>query len=382
MSTAPAPVAMVIARFAPAIGGTENQCRQLSKALVAFGRPVTVLTERFDPTLPAAEVLEGFSIERFATRAGPFANTLAFAWALHRWLRRHPETALLHAHMIAGPALAALLVGHLHGKPVIVKSAGAGPTGDIGTSQARSIGQLKLALFRWLARCVTCPSPLTLAELKAIGLKEERIRLIPNGVDIDAFRPPTPSERLLARQNIKASSEKRLALYVGRWAPGKGVETLLSLWDHTTSDFPWQLCLVVDREPTPEEKARLSKLGNRVILAPRTKDPRAYYHAADIAVLLSENEGISNFLIEAMASQLPILTTPAAAVRPETECDAFGWLTPAAQWEPAAERLERIAQRPDELQAKGMAARETALRFFAIRSIAAAYDDLYQEVLR
>jgi glycosyltransferase involved in cell wall biosynthesis len=286
--------------------------------------------------------------------------------------------------MLAGRAIAAYIIGKLRGKPVLIKIAGAGVTGDIGTSQRSIRGRFKLWLFKRLARWVVCPSQRTYQEIKTVGIPEVSLRVIPNGVRMDRFQPLPAADRSQRRASLQIGDNDLVALYVGRWAAGKGLEALLTIWDTAQSqpDFHWKLRLVVSQAPPAEHQALLRRLESSVQVIVRSSDPLPYYQTADLAVLLSENEGLSNFLLEAMASGLPLLTTPGAAVAPVEEAVRWGWLASSSRAGDILALLKTIQKDTVLLKSKGDVARKEAGKHYSTETVAAEYEKLYVEILK
>ncbi len=374
-------IAMVIARYPPTIGGTERQCQELSRTLVRLGHQVSVITDRYDPALPEQENQDGIDIFRIDASGSWKMSTLKFGWALWQWLKQHPETDVLHAHMLAGPAMATLFVGRLTKKPVIIKTAGAGATGDIGTSSQLRRGRFKLKLFKRFARWVACPSPKTLEELISLGVLPERLRQIPNGVDTTRFHPTTPTEKENLRSLYRMPLSLPVAIYAGRWAPGKGVEALLDVFEHARSNpkFHWRLNLLLPHPPQAEQQARLDALKERVRVFVGVSDLLPYYQLSDLAILLSDNEGISNFLLEAMSCGLPILTSPGAAVASASESELWGWQKDPTDPTAISALLQSLNPEQRILSAKGQMAREKAQAAFDSVVVAQTYLALYGE---
>jgi len=371
---------MVIGRYPPTIGGTELQCRELSRILVKRGHQVSVLTEQNDSSLPQNELQEGVAVVRFPVGHVPLVTSVRYFHYLGQWLKSHPEVELIHAHMLAGPAMAAFAWGKILKKPVVLKIAGAGITGDIGTSRQRPQGHLKLALFKRWTGLITCPSAQTFGEIAALGIPQARLRVIPNGVRADRFKPVDSAAKIALRKRMGIPDDALVALYAGRWAEGKGLDTLLDVWEKTAREggFPWHLHLVISTPPPEAAKRRLEALGDRVRIFVRPEDPVLHYQIADLAVLLSENEGMSNFLLEAMSCGLPLLTTQSAQVDTPEKSTGWSWLAPR-DFAAIRELFERIAAGGNAMLSKGSAARHKVLETFAIERIAEEYERMYQQ---
>lgn len=383
----PLRIYMIISRFPPCVGGAEIQCYRLSKCLVARGHKVVVLTEQFPSHLPLHEEREGISIHRFQVYDRPPISSLIYSIKAWRWLSQDRQFDVLHAHMIAAPALVALKVGRNANKPVVVTTAGARGIGDVGGSLQTYRGRFKLSVFKRWAKSVVAPREEMAQELLDFGIPRSRVYMIPNGVDIRYFHPVSAPFRQQLKQRLGISPSRRVAFYAGRCAAGKGVEHLIALWEQAASrkDFKWDLLLVLGGDPslTFAMRRKLDSLKPRVHWVHWADDIRTYYQASDLAILLSEAEGLSTFLLEAMASGLPALTTEASAIAPLKEAVAWSRviqgdrpLVPAA-----LTVLLEFQEDPALLARLGKAAREKAL-FFDWEKIANDYEQLYRTLIQ
>jgi glycosyltransferase involved in cell wall biosynthesis len=365
----------------------EIQCQRLSHALTARGHSVTVLTERTSNARAPVSREDGVDVLRFPTLGWPPFSTFLYCIQVMIYLIQHREFDLIHAHMVALPALTGLRIGRLLHKPVLIKSAGAGATGDLGTSHKHWYGGWKLAAFKKNAQYVVCPSEETLREFQELGLPAERLYRIPNGIDTNRFRPATDNERAQTRDHLKLPADRLLAIYAGRWAPGKGVERLLEIWQKAfpINDFGWNLVLLLaaGESAAQLESARLSALGTRLHIFHNVSDPAPFYRASDLAILLSDAEGISNFLLEAMSSGLPCLTTAPAAITADPARDTWSWIAGnGAIAENALALLQQLQADPLSLRTKGAAGRKNVEENYGMDKIVGVYESLYQTMLK
>jgi len=374
---------MLIARFPPTLGGAEIQCSRLSGWLARNGHDVVVLTEKSIPDQPDRERVDGFDVIRFGTWGGLPWSSLGYGIKALSYLLTHKDFDVLHAHMIATPAITASLAGLILKVPVLIKVTGGRRTGDFSTSQSSFLGQVKLWLVKRGHSRVVCPSQETYQEAKSFGIPPERLSYIPNGVDTAYFSPAISLKSRL-RSSLQWSESALVAIYVGRWAKGKGVETLLDLWEAGASrpDFPWHLALVLS-DPAPEAMAkRIQRLQGRIHTAYGVMDTRPYYQAADLAILLSEGEGLSNFLLEAMSCALPTLTTAAAAL-PDAEADKTGTHTLPPNAQAATESLTyltQLAKQINRLATLGEAARRHIDKNYSLDQVGLSYLTLYKNM--
>jgi glycosyltransferase involved in cell wall biosynthesis len=111
------------------------------------------------------------------------------------------------------------------------------------------------------------------------------------------------------------------------------------------------------------------------------KDIPRLMRAADLFLLTSLSEGIPLTLIEAMASELPIVATQVGGVPELVEDGITGLLAPAGDDASLADCVLRLARDPQFCRQMGRLARERAQRFFSESQMHAHYHHLYEEML-
>jgi glycosyltransferase involved in cell wall biosynthesis len=144
-------------------------------------------------------------------------------------------------------------------------------------------------------------------------VSQEKISLIPHGVDVERFKVADENARRAAREAFGLSMTDRVALYVGRldqFHP-KHVEWLVDLVDIARDKIPNLKLLLVGEgphEPFLRSKIAALRLKDRIILAGH-RDPLPAYQAADALLLPSAREGFSLVCAEAMSVGVPCLRT-------------------------------------------------------------------------
>jgi glycosyltransferase involved in cell wall biosynthesis len=192
---------------------------------------------------------------------------------------------------------------------------------DLGL-RAAVRGELPLRFaFRWADDVVTGTESLADHYSKTYGIPRKRVKVLPNEIDLEWFRPPSADERLKARDKLGIEESERLVLSVHRLSPVR--RTLLYI--------PSVLQAVLDRHDGvrfviagggPEEmevRRAISRAGldNRVqMLGTVPHDHvRQLYAAGDIFMMPSYSEGFPRVLLEAMAMGVPIASTDVGGVR-------------------------------------------------------------------
>jgi UDP-glucose:(heptosyl)LPS alpha-1,3-glucosyltransferase len=168
----------------------------------------------------------------------------------------------------------------------------------------------------------------TVALRRAYGRVKPPIEVIPNGVDTDVFRPPSASERRSARAAFALDDEARVALFVGHEFGRKGLDFAIEALVHAPS-----VLLLVAGGETPESLAHASALADRVgvaervlLMGPRT-DLQLFLAASDMFVLPSAYEAYQLVVLEALASGLPVISTPVGCAPDVIEDGVNGFLT-------------------------------------------------------
>ncbi|GAA4345774.1 glycosyltransferase family 4 protein [Microbacterium rhizosphaerae] len=135
------------------------------------------------------------------------------------------------------------------------------------------------------------------------------IVVIPNGVDLQRFHPPTSPQRRAARETFHLDDEARVAIFVGHEFERKGLSYAIDALVEATT----VLLLVVGGSAQIMEDARHHAerigVGDRVLLVGPRQDLELFLAAADFFVLPSAYESNALVILEALAAGLPVITT-------------------------------------------------------------------------
>ena len=172
---------------------------------------------------------------------------------------------------------------------------------------------------------------------EAYPAQADKFRWVPNGVELTRF---ATGERAGWRQRHGFRPEDRVLLYHGRYDREKGINRMLQTFRQLLEDGePWHL-VTAGVGPLETEIAaaagawgmgRIHDVGH---LAPA--EIPDLLHGADLGILCSDFEGLSNSLLEALASGLPVVATDAGDNRLVLDRVASGLVSGAAPGELAA----------------------------------------------
>jgi glycosyltransferase involved in cell wall biosynthesis len=264
----------------------------------------------------------------------PVYQLALFAYLLPR-LRNFD---VVHIHMASSQALPACLAAWLCRRPVLTSIASGGDRGDLQSLSGKPI-ERRIILAR--TRLFQALSDEIEAELRAAGVGEKRILRLPNGVDTERWRPASAAERREARDRLDLPPDRVVVLYTGRFARTKGLAYLVEAWRDL--DAANAVLVLVGRRRT-DRRSPVSDAGApaSIIVRDWVPDLQDYYAAADIFVLPSGQEGMSNVTLEAMACGLPVVTTRVGAAEQVVEPERTGLLVDVASAEQLRVALGRL----------------------------------------
>lgn len=378
-------VCMVISQFHPRVGGAERQAQQLARKLIDRGISVTVITGAWGGW-PGRDTVEGVPVRRLFCFWGiPRLKALvalsfmgSIGWHL---LRQGSRYDLVHAHQILYPAFAAVWTARLLRLPALLKMSCAAPYSDLQFLRKTPGAPYMLAVLRKADRVVSLSRAME-EELIAQGFAPRRILRIPNGVDTTRFRPPSPAERAEARAMLGLGPASRLVLFAGRLDPQKDLGTLLHTW-HGLARADDRLVLL-GQGP---QGSRLHRLAAELGILPVSafpglvQDIRPYLRAADAFVLPSLAEGLSNALLEAMATALPLVVSDIGVHQEVVIHEENGLRFRPGDRADLAANLRRLFQNPEWSRCLGGKARKTVEDHYSLDAVVLQYVESYQSLL-
>ncbi len=368
---------MVIQSFLPVLGGAQRQVDLLGPLLAHRGADLTVLTRR-PPGTARREQRAGLEVRRMpGPNRGSLGSVSYTAAGTLSLARLRPD--VVHVHDLLSPATIALLGRRLAPAPIVAKVLSTGPGGDVDRLLTKPLGARRLRAMASSFSAFICLSDDVAQELSAHGVGEDRLRQIPNGVDVECFRPAEPEERRLERSRLGLPADVPVALYTGRFAPVKQLDQLIL----AVSEVP-ELSLIMVGEGSEEARLRGLvadlRMEDRITMLPPVADPAPLYRAADFYASTSSTEGMSNSVLEAMASGLPVVAMSASGMA-ELVSQATGSLVPNGDVAALAAALRALALEPERRRTLGSAARDLVAHRYSLGFVADSLRDLYEEIL-
>jgi glycosyltransferase involved in cell wall biosynthesis len=385
-SPAPIRVLMVVRLFYPWVGGTERQALKLAKMLVEKDVQVEIVTGWWFRGTPQREVVEGISVFRNHTlwemfgikglrKLGGYLYILTLLWYLaHR--RKHYD--IIHVHGLNYHTFAAALAGRWFKRKTITKLANSGVASDITkmkTGQQLALSHLLLPVALTCDRFIALTKTIV-NELVGAGVPPDRILELVNGID---------TEEIVARSSYELHQPPRL-IYIGRLHAQKGLDILLKAVGFLTEQelvdgFRLQL---VGSGPLWNELHNLVDelgIGHHVQFLGQSDRVLELLQGSDIFILTSRAEGISNALLEAMTTGLPVIVSNVPGNMDVITHNKNGLLCSVEKPDSLSQAITTLLYSPDLRERLGKAARETIERRYDLGRIADRYIQLYRDLL-
>lgn len=300
------------------------------------------------------------------------------------WLLRKLRPDIVHTRNLG--ALDATIPAALAGINVRIHGEHGRDMADLdGGNAARQ--RLRRFFRLFVHRYVALSKDLERYLLEKIGVPFEKVTQLYNGVDTVIFHPAHGAREPLPIANF-ASADAFVIGTVGRMQSEKDQLTLARAFVTLVqmmpgSPRPLRLVMIGDGplRTAAIDIFKQSGLGDVVWLPGNRSDVAEVMRGLDLFVLPSLAEGISNTILEAMASGLPVVATsvggnPELVIHGET-----GMLVPPSDPDKLALAIRDYALNPDKGKYQGMAARSRAENYFGLEIMVKNYMDLYDRSL-
>lgn len=372
-------IAQLSPYYFPHHGGVESFVRDMSLELTQMGHDVTIITSRFDKSLPLSEEKDGVHIRRVPILATLLRTPVA---------RKLPEQFrngrfdIVHTHT-PPPSFAFTMAKRLR-KMHIPNVVTYHCDSDI---PSRLISPFVRFVDRFVSRRIIGNATKVLVTTKTYSSTSTNTwkivpEIVPVSADTRRFHPDEEDrESIRKRFNLKG---KKAVLFVGRLVRHKGVQFLIDAMRYVGDDT---VLLVVGDGEFSHSLSRLAKgygLGKKVIMLGDVPDSilPSLYRAADVVVVPSTSrlEAFSIAAIEAMASGTPVLVSNIPGVREVIESGVHGLRSEPMDSRNIAEKLEEILLDSDVSRRMGQEGVKRAATFSS-SAVARTMLSIYEKML-
>jgi glycosyltransferase involved in cell wall biosynthesis len=377
-------VLVVLGAYFPELSGGGLQARELILALRDRLRFTVLTTSSIDDAASRVDDVDVFRIRVDLDSGRSILRALGRGVRMILSLRRSFD--VMHLEGYTRKNIPLTIAAALLRKPIVL-TLHTGVHDDVTRIKARSrLGYWAISRAK---RIVGVSPALRDAAVRA-GIPAQRVQYLPNGVDLDRFRPADAAERAAIRRRLGIPADTIAILFVGFFSAEKGPQRLFAAWRAlpaplraaSTLVFVGQTTLPhieVDPAIVEDIRRQAAGIGARPVFVERTHEIEDYYRAADLFVLASTREGCPVALLEAMACGLPVISTrlPGATDMIVDEGRNGRLVAPGSE-DALRAALERMLADMDAARAMGARARETADATFSLERTARAYLDIYR----
>jgi glycosyltransferase involved in cell wall biosynthesis len=339
--------------FSPKMGGSARIVFQTSKYLANRGHRVTVLAGDF-----------GLKEVRFTSYSGfeqVLLPSLMSKWGFYltpnliTWCRKHiKDFDVIYLHEVR--TFQNVILHHFSKRmkiPYLISAHGTLPIIEHRKCAKRAFDRFFGSSLLQGAACLIAVSRAEMEQYLNAGLKPERTRLIPNGLDLDEFLY-LPARGIFRRKLGVPGREAKILLFLGRLHRIKGLNYLLESFAYLAGAGD-PLCLAI-AGPDGGEQSVLQSLAVRLGVSDRTIFPGPLYQQeklaalvdADVLVYPSKYEIFGLVPCEALLCGTPVVVSDVGGLRDFIRESGAGYLVPCGDSHALAAGISRALSRPDE----------------------------------
>jgi glycosyltransferase involved in cell wall biosynthesis len=276
------------------------------------------------------------------------ARNLRDVAAFRRLLKfvRDEQIDLIHAHLTYSAVWSALVsrvtgipsVASLHVAPSATREQKKTAMHRFLTDARDRL--MRFVLNRWSRAVIMVSDALRKTYLAAGGLREEKLRVVHNGIELERFRRDRAETRARLLRDFDLPHDARIAITVAVLRPGKGVEVLLD-----AARLLPELYFVVVGDGSKREEWQNGSPAN-VRWAGYRRDVDALLAGGDVFVHPSLDDAFPTVLLEALAAGLPIVASRVGGIPEIVEDSVTGRLVPAGDAQQLANAIRATLAQP------------------------------------
>jgi len=363
----------------PVYGGSGVVATELGIELAARGHDVHFITYAQPFRLPGfTERIHYHEVEvpNYPLFEHPPYN-LALSVEIQNVVEQH-NLDLLHAHYAVPHATSAWIARELLARPAfrIVTTLHGTDITLVGQDPSfRSLTEFSIRK----SDGITAVSEYLKQETVAIfGIEPERIRVLPNFVDLDKYR----RDAFPCHRAKLSNPGEKIVTHISNFRAVKRVDDVVRTFARINRQLPARLLLVGDgpERGRIQHVAEEEQVLDRVLFLGKQASVVELLSCSDLFLLTSEQEAFGLVALEAMSCGVPVVATLTGGIPEVVTHGESGYLAPVGAVEQMAAYGVELLADPERWRAASLAARRDAERFSAER-IVTMYEDYYTEVL-
>jgi len=363
----------------PTYGGSGAVATELGMALAERGHEIHFLSYARPARL--AEFHPAVTFHRVDVSSYPLFRYPPYDLALASVMREVSESRnldIMHVHYAIPHAVSAVLARAMLGRtnPRIVTTLHGTDITIVGAERSY-FHPTRFGIDQ--SDAVTTVSAWLRDETTRIFGTERPIRVVPNSVDTERFRP---FDCALTRSRLGVQDDVVLT-HVSNFRPVKRVVDAIRIFAGVAATRPARMLLAGDGPERPAAEAAARELGvdDRVQFLGEQEQIERVLACSDLFVLPSDAESFGLAALEAMSCGVPVLATRAGGLPEVVEDGVSGELFEVGDIATAVGLANALLDDPDRQAAMSRAARARATSAFSVGPVVEMYEALYHEVL-
>jgi glycosyltransferase involved in cell wall biosynthesis len=382
-------------RFPPGPGGAENHVYHISKELLKRGYDLKVFTSDLYTEVPFVRIenhstsYKGVQVQRFRSYSlGGDMHYIFIPSMIKAILKEKAD--IIHTHSYGYfQSTSGAFAKKLRDLPMVITPHFHPSWSMWGGKKRKQLRKIYDGLLGKPALAspdaIICHSENEKKLLAIFSVPDEKIRIIPAGVDFSRFESLPPPK--IFRDQFKI--DDRIVLYTGRLASNKGLLHLMDAAPQVLSQFKDTTFVLVGEDEGEkkriEEKATKLGIKDKVLFTGHIKDEKSFmsaYCACDVFVLPSEYEAFGLVLLEAMACEKPCVATRVGGVPEVIEEGKTGVLVKYGNAKDLAGAINDLLGDEKKRKEMGHFGRERVKENFTWPIIVNKLEKVYEEVLK
>ncbi len=389
-------IAVLPSSYLPTVGGRQVFAYNISRRLASAGHDVQVHVpvksyNRLQPQfrelcVPLPRYFYGLIVR--LPHLGLFR--------VRRYLRRKQRQENYDAWLVVATYPSGYAAGCLKGTvPIVLRASGDDIQKSPGLDYGLRLDRSNEAAIQWTVRSfdkVVAMTEAARGDFRDLGVSDESIVSIPNGVDLEAFTRDRDVADI--RSDLGWPNDREVILTTGRNHPKKGFGLIPSIAEKLRKrGFSFRWYVVGQGTNTLDQEIRSRRLGEYVVTVDQV-DPGTnvdgqpqfpdkglvmMYQAADIYAFPTLLENFAMVLLEAMAAGAAFVSTDAPGCGELVNHGENGLLARAGDVDDFALQLERVLNEPKLRTALAQNAREF-VQAYSWKNVARQYEELFNEL--
>ncbi|MBD3407831.1 MAG: N-acetyl-alpha-D-glucosaminyl L-malate synthase BshA [Candidatus Lokiarchaeota archaeon] len=377
----------------PSVGGSGYLATRLSQNLahrnhiihfITYERPFSLMWEQ--PKGIHVDLVDRFDYPLFKAVGPPYSMALT-----SKILKvvKEAKLDLIHAHYAIPHAMSAYMAREISGIPYVVTLHGS----DVHTLGLDPAYKPVVQYTVQKANAVTAVSEfLKEKAVNELGI-ERKIHVIPNFIDVEEFQPANDCRLVVESGCVSLRQvedpeaihpEEKVLLHASNFRSVKRVVDIIEIMRIVVDHQPETRLIIAGDGPTRievERKIEALDLCNHVHLLGVKSNIQEIMCSADLFILNSTLEGMPLVLLESMACQLPIVTTPAGGIPELVRPGLDGVVTKGFEQEEFAEAIIDLLVDDKKRKRFAVAGRKRVEESFSAKAIVPKYEKVFEEVV-